>query len=268
MRNKYHGWYLFSLIFCTSSFSSIFITNTHAENIHVAVASNFTTTARHLATQFKHNTGHTVQLSSASTGTLYAQINNGAPFDVFLSANKEQPQYLEKQGFAVTNSRFTYAIGKLILWSQEKQLSHNDDFTNEAHALFKQPSFHYLSIANPALAPYGKAAQQTLESLGVWPSLQSHIVLGENINQAFQFVQSGNAEWGFIAYSQLQSLHGHKHIKENSYWLVPTALYQPIEQQAVLLHDTLSARDFLLFLKSPQALQTIHDAGYDTPHVN
>ena len=199
-----------------------------ATEIRVAVASNFTRAMTDLAHRFETNTGDKVNLVFGSTGKHYAQIINGAPFDAFFAADSKRPSRLEEQAYAVAGSRFTYATGKLILWSPKA------GNVGPAAKVLTDGNFYYLAIANPKLAPYGRAAKEVLQSRGLWQAMQGKTVRGENIGQAFQFVKSGNAELGFIAYSQVK-LPGQP--VTGSYWLVPQELYTPIEQQAVLLKN-------------------------------
>jgi molybdate transport system substrate-binding protein len=228
----------------------------NAEEIRVATASNFRNTASKLANQFNEShTGRVVMIYGAS-GKLYAQIHQGAPFDVFLSADAERPRLLEQDGHAITGTRFTYAIGKLTLWSAKPGL------VDDKGEVLRQAAFAKLSMANPRHAPYGIAAEQVLKSLQLHQTVAGKIVLGSNIEQAFQYVSSGNAELGFVARSQLeQSIWG----SQGSRWEVPGNLHQPIEQQAVLVHDKPAARAFLEFLASGQARPVIQADGYDLP---
>ncbi|RKZ91942.1 MAG: molybdate ABC transporter substrate-binding protein, partial [Gammaproteobacteria bacterium] len=169
--------------------------NVMAEEIRVVVASNFTDAIREIAGRFEMKTQHKVSVISGSTGKHYAQISNGAPFDVFFAADVKRPELLEQQGLALPGSRFTYAVGKIVLWSPDQ------DYIDTSANVLKQGKFNHLSIANPKLAPYGRAAQQVLKKLGLWNKLQGRMVRGENIGQAFQFVKSGNARLGFVAFS-------------------------------------------------------------------
>ena len=227
-----------------------------ADEIRVAVASNFTAAIKHISERFQKDTGHTITLIFGSTGKHYAQIKNGAPFDAFFAADVKRPALLEQEGVAVPGSRFTYAVGKIILWSPQPGL-----VDTEANVL-KKSDFHHLAIANPKLAPYGQAAREVLQAYGVWEQLQDRLVRGENIEQCYQFVESGNAELGFVAYAQLKRPD---HPLAGSMWIVPQALYTPIEQQAVLLKDHEAARAFMAFAKSARARKIIQDLGYDTP---
>lgn len=227
-----------------------------AAEIRVAVASNFTDTMKVIAARFELETGHKVITSSGSTGKHYAQIINGAPFDAFLAADSERPALLETQGYALPGSRFTYALGKLILWSPRPEYIDADG------KLLANGEIERLAMANPRLAPYGSAAQQVLQARGLWEVYQGRLVRGENIGQTFQFVASGNVALGFVSLSQVQR-PGQP--IEGSWWLVPQALYSPIAQQAVLLRDSPAAREFMAFMRSRETLQTIHAFGYGTP---
>ncbi len=227
-----------------------------ADEIRVSVASNFTEAIKSIAGRFEATTGHKVILISGSTGKQYAQIINGAPFDAFFAADTKRPKLLDKEGIALPGSRFTYAIGKVILWSPKA------GFVENNIKVLEHGDFRHLAIANPKLAPYGKAAQEVLQAHRLWDAQRGRMVRGENIGQAFQFVKSGNAELGFVAYSQVKR-PGHP--IEGSLWEVPQALYSPIEQQAVLLKESDTARAFMLFVKSDEALDIIRGFGYGTP---
>ena len=230
-----------------------------AGEAHVAVAANFAGSAKSLAAEFERSSGHKLLLSMGSTGKFYAQIKSGAPFDVFLSADDETPARLEKEGLAAAGTRFSYAIGKLVLWSPRSGM------VDASGAVLRSAAFKRIAIANPKLAPYGAAAREAMEKLGVWSALQKKLVLGENIAQTLQFISSGNAELGFVALSQVQQ--GGK-TPEGSYWLVPQADYDPIRQDAVLLaraNANLAARQFLDFLRGPLAREVIRADGYDLP---
>ena len=233
-----------------------------ADELRVAVASNFYSTIKVIAEQFELKTTnssgqqHKVILIPGSSGKHYAQIINGAPFDIFFSADTERARLLEQSERAESGTRFTYALGKLILWSPM------DNYVDLKGEVLKSKDFRYLAIANPKLAPYGKAAEEVLKSLNIWTVLGGRIVRGENIAQTFQFVSSGNAKLGFIAYSQIKnselSISG-------SFWEVPQSIYRPIEQQAVLLRDSSLAREFLSFVKSDESLSIIYESGYGLP---
>jgi molybdate transport system substrate-binding protein len=221
----------------------------------VAVAANFTDATRDIVPLFEKATGHQLKVSFGSTGKLYSQIEHGAPFEVFLAADSKRPKKAEKQGLAVSGSRFTYARGKLALWSPKSGLF------DDAEAYLKRGEFRHAAIANPKTAPYGLAAQQVMEHLAVWSSLQSKLVRGDSIAQAFQFVATGNAAVGFVALSQVRGWKG----SEGTAWEIPQAYYAPIEQQAVLLKKgeaNPAARAFLDFLKGGGARNVITAYGY------
>ncbi len=232
------------------------ITSAYAEKINIAVASNFAPVAELLAQSFEAQTGHHVTLIPGATGKHYAQIYHGAPFDLFLAADSERPRRLEENGLTVTDSRFTYAIGKLVLWSPEAGLIDPDG------QVLRTSAFRHIAIANPKLAPYGRAAQQVIEQLNASAVLKGRTVKGENIGQTYQFVASGNASLGFVALSQLKQ---NNRPIAGSYWIPPQNLYQPIEQQAVLLKESRAARAFLEQLKSKNMREIIQGFGYDTP---
>ncbi|MDT8387459.1 MAG: molybdate ABC transporter substrate-binding protein [Thiogranum sp.] len=227
-----------------------------ADEIRVAVASNFTDAIKDVAEAFEKKAGHEVVLISGSTGKHYAQIINGAPFDAFFAADARRPRLLEEESVAVPGSRFTYAIGKLVLWSPDPALI-------DANArVLSHGNFRHLALANPKLAPYGKAAEQVMRARGVWEALQGRMVHGENVGQTFQFVKTGNAELGFVAYSQIKRAGDST---EGSFWEPPQSLYTPIEQQAVLLKDHPVARELMGFAKGDQARKIIRAHGYGTP---
>ena len=229
---------------------------TIAEEIRVAAASNFTDAITSIARRFEAITNHKVTLIFGSTGKHYAQIKNGAPFDAFFAADVRRPELLEKESVALPGSRFTYAVGKVVLWSPKT------GYVDPEGRILERSEFRYLAMANPKLAPYGKAAQEILQARRLWGRLSGRLVRGENIGQTFQFVKSGNAELGFVAYSQVKRPN---QPIEGTFWEVPQALYTSIEQQAVLLKDSVAARAFLSFARSREALKIIHDYGYDTP---
>lgn len=229
-----------------------------AGEVRAAVAANFTVPAQKIAEQFQADTGHSVKLSYGSTGKFYSQIKNGAPFDVLLAADDTTPEKLGKEGLGDTASRFTYAIGTLVLWSRKP--GYVDD-----KGLVLQGKFDKLAIANPRLAPYGVAAQETLEGLGLWGGVQNRIVMGENITQTQQFAGTGNADMAFIALSQ--TIKDGKAI-EGSQWVVPKHLYTPIRQDAILLNsvqDKAATEDFMKYLKGAKAIAVIRSFGYDLP---
>lgn len=224
-----------------------------ADEIRVAVATNFMATMNDLVAQFGEQSGHDVLVSFGSTGNHYAQIKNGAPFEAFFSADAERPRLLEEEGVAVAGSRFTYAVGRLVLWSRQA------GYVDADGRVLERGAFRFLSIANPELAPYGAAAREVLMARGVWARLQGRLVQGQDVGQAYSFVYTGNAELGFVAYSQLKQPGA---LIEGSFWLVPESLHAPIEQQAVLMRDVPAARAFVEFTKSPAALAIIRSYGY------
>ena len=226
--------------------------NAFAAQANVAVAANFTEAAKEIAAAFKQKTGHEAVLSFGASGQFYTQITQDAPFQVFLSADEERPKKLVDDGLGVAESRFTYAIGKLVLWSKNADLVKGEE-------TLKAGGFSRLSIANPTAAPYGTAAVETLKALGVYDAVQPKIVQGNSISQAFQFIDTGNAELGFIALSQLAGNSG------GSRWLVPAALYTPIRQDAVLLKKGASSEAaiaFVSFLRGAEARAVIEKYGY------
>ena len=230
-----------------------------AAEVRVAVAANFASTLRLLAPEFAAETGHRLLISPGSTGKHYAQIRNGAAFDVFLAADAEHPMRLEAEGTGIAGSRFAYAEGRLALW-----VPGQGDLGDPA-AYLARGAFRRVAIANPRLAPYGQAARQVLEAWGLWDALQSKLVRGENIAQAYQFVASGNAEVGLVALSQL--LTGEA-VAQADYRPVPDTLYRPIAQHALLLRRSAAAEAFLEFLKGEQALRLIRAAGYRVPRAS
>ena len=230
-----------------------------AGEVSLGVAANFTDTTRALSARFEADTGHRVSASFGSTGKLYAQIRHGAPYDVFMAADALRPSLLEREGAAVAGTRFTYARGRLVLWSPVPSA-----FENAESYLARQP-FARLAIANPKTAPYGLAAQQVLEHLGHWQDLQPKLVRGDSIAQTFQFVVSRNAQAGFVALSQVQAWQA----ESGSQWLVPQAYYQPIDQQVILLNRGAgndAALAWMDFLKSEPARAIIRGTGYDEGH--
>lgn len=228
-----------------------------AAEVQVAVASNFIAPMRAVAAGFERSTGHRVRLAFGATGKFYAQIRNGAPFDVLLAADDTTPAKLEREGRAVAASRFTYAIGRLALWSAKP------GFVDVEGAVLGQGSFRRLAIANPRLAPYGAAAVEVLERRGLLARLRPRLVQGENIAQTYQFVASGNAELGFVAASQV-FVDGR--LARGSAWVVPQALHAPIRQDAVVLargRDNPAARALIDYMKQDEARAIIRAYGYD-----
>ena len=224
----------------------------HAANTNVAVAANFSEPAKEIAQLFETKTGHKAILSFGATGQFYAQITQAAPFQVFLSADQSTPKKLVDDGLAVGDSLFTYAIGKLVLYSANADLVKGEQTLRDGQ-------FNKIAIANPTTAPYGAAGVEVMKALGVYDKLTSKIVQGSNIAQTFQFVDTGNAELGFVALSQVIERPG------GSRWIVAQNLYAPIKQDAVVLKtgaDNEAARAFAAFLKGPEALKVIEKFGY------
>lgn len=229
----------------------------HAAEVQVAVAANFTAPMQKIAADFEKDTGHKAALSFGSTGKLYAQIRNGAPFAVFLAADDKTPAKLEQEGLAVSGSRFTYAIGQLALWSAKP------GYVDDKGEVLKTGTFQHLAIANPKLAPYGAAAVETLTKLGLLGSVEPRFVQGENIAQAYQFASTGNAELGFVALSQV---YADGKLKGGSAWIVPASLHSPIRQDAEVLSqgkDNPAAAALVKYLKSDKARAVIKSYGYD-----
>ena len=229
----------------------------HADTVAVAVAANFTAPMQKIAAAFEVDTGHKAELSFGATGKFYAQITHGAPFQVLLSADDTTPARLEKEGKAVARSRFTYAIGTLVLWSAQAGA------VDAQGEVLRTGDFKHLAIANPRLAPYGLAAVQVMEKLGVAARLQPRLVQGENIAQTHQFVATGNAQLGFVALSQVMSSDGR--IARGSAWQVPGDLHEPIRQDAVLLtpgQGNAAAAALLQYLRSDKARAIIQSHGY------
>lgn len=227
-----------------------------ADDVQVAVAANFTAPMKLIAAEFERETGHRAVLSFGATGKFYAQIVNGAPFDIFLSADDATPARLEKEGAVASGSRFTYATGELVLWSAQPEL------VDGQGEVLKKGDFKKIAIAAPKLAPYGAAAVETLTQLGLMDKLLPRLVQGESIGQTYSFVATGNAELGFVALSQVYE--GGK-IKSGSAWIVPDKLHSPIRQDAALLtraRDNKAAVALLTFLKTEKAKAVIRSFGY------
>ena len=244
------------IVSVTACVLCLWVTTARGAEVVVAVAANFVPPFNEIAAEFQKVTGHVVQSSSGSSGNFYAQIKNGAPFDVFFSADNERPKRLEDEGLGVKGSRFTYAIGRLILWSPDPNLVKGED-------TLRSESFKYLAIANPKTAPYGVAAMQVMQKLGLWESVQSRLVMGENLGQTMGFIESGNAELGFLALSQVMD----PKIKgKGSRWDVPSNLHEPIRQDVVLLakgKENLAAKALMEFMGGPQATAIIVRYGYE-----
>jgi len=224
-----------------------------ADEVKVAVATNFAGAMNALVERFEQTSGHTVLVSAGSTGGHYAQIKNGAPFEAFFAADTERPRLLESEGVAVPGSRFLYALGRVALWSNRA------GYVDADGKVLESGEFRHLAIANPELAPYGAAAREVLVARGVWERLQLRLVTGQDIGQAYSFVQTGNAELGFVAWAQLKQPQSRI---SGSYWLVPDSLHAPIEQEAVLLRDVPAARALVEFVKGPEAREIIRSYGY------
>lgn len=228
-----------------------------AETVQVAVAANFTAPMKAIAERFGLDTGHKAELSFGATGKFYAQIKGGAPFDVFLSADDETPARLEREGGTVAGSRFTYAVGRLVLWSAR------DGVVDPQGEVLRKNAFRNIAIAAPKLAPYGAAAMETLTKLGLADAVSPKFVQGESIGQAYSFVATGNAELGFVALSQV---HENGKIKSGSGWIVPAGLHAPLRQDAVLLakgKGNAAAAALLAYLKGDTARAIIHAHGYE-----
>lgn len=228
-----------------------------ADEVQVAVAANFTAPMQKIAADFEKDTGHKAVLAFGATGKFYSQIKNGAPFEVLLAADDETPAKMEQEGLAVSGSRFTYAIGKLVLWSAKEGI------VDAQGAVLKKGQFAHLALANPKLAPYGAAAMEAMSKLGVAGALQPKFVQGENIGQTYQFVQSGNAELGFVALSQV---YKDGKVSSGSAWIVPSNLYAPIRQDAVITaagKGKPAAEALMKYLKGDKAKAVIKAYGYD-----
>lgn len=228
----------------------------HADTVSVAVAANFTAPMQKIAAEFAKDTGHKAELSFGATGKFYAQISNGAPFGVLLAADDTTPAKIASEGKGVADSRFTYAVGKLVLWSKQ------DGYVDAQGAVLKTGKFQHVAIANPKLAPYGLAAEQTLTQLGLLEQIKPKFVQGENIGQTYQFAATGNAELGFVALSQVME---DGKIKSGSAWLVPSSMHEPIRQDAIVLNtakDNAAAKALMDYLRGDKARAIISSYGY------
>ena len=224
----------------------------HAEQVRVAVAANFTAAMKEIAADFERTSGHKALVSFGSTGKLYAQIENGAPFEVFLAADQRRPKMLEDKQAA--SGRFTYAVGKLVLWTR-------DAHREASEAALRKGDFAHISAANPKTAPYGAAAVEILKNLGIYEQIKPKLVTGDNIAQTYQFVSTGNAEYGFVALAQIAL------DDSGNRWDIPGDLYSPIRQDAVLLAkgaENPAAQALLDYLQSDAAKSVIHKYGYGT----
>ena len=242
---------------CLTSLLAVFATGAaQADEVQVAVAANFTAPIQAIAADFEKDTGHKLIAAYGATGQFYTQIKNGAPFEVFLSADDTTPEKLEKEGDTVKGSRFTYAVGTLALWSAK------DGYVDTNGEVLKKNQYQHLSIANPKAAPYGLAATQVLEKLKLTEATKAKIVEGQNITQAYQFVSTGNAELGFVALSQI---YKEGKVTSGSAWIVPASLHDPIKQDAVILSkgkDNAAAKALVEYLKGPKAAAVIKSYGY------
>jgi len=230
-----------------------------ADVVNLAVASNFSAPIKKIIPAFEQQTGHRVLLTLGSSGRFFAQINHGAPFHVFLSADSSKPRALAASAMGLTDSRFTYAVGALALWSAR------DDLIQNNSEILKKSSFRKIAIASPKLAPYGHATIETLQSLGLYDVLSPKFVRGENIAQTYQFVATGNAELGFISVSQV---FDKGKLQAGSVWLIPPSLHQQIRQDAILMtsaRNNQAAIAFMQFLKSGSAKEIIRNFGYHMP---
>ncbi len=228
----------------------------NAENIRIAVASNFSAPMKAITQEFERGSRHRVSISIGSSGKLYTQIVNGAPYDIFFSADQEKPIALQKTKLADANSRFTYAIGTLVLWSAES------DNQSDVLTRLKTERFNKIAIANPRLAPYGIAAMQVLVSLGLDLKVRDKLVLGESVGQAWQYTVTGNSELGFISLSQLIQA---KKDQDNNYWIVPLDYYSKIKQDAIVVSKAMgnnAVTDFLAYMRSNKVRELIKDYGY------
>ena len=243
-----------ALIGLVSLAAALFAVSAHATDVPVAVAANFTEPAKDIALAFEKKTGNHVVMTFGASGAFFSQIEQGAPFEVFLSADAGRPTKLEADGFGLKGTRFVYAYGQLVLWSP------TPGFVDPQGAVLAKGNFDHLSIADPAAAPYGAAAVETLKKLDLYEKLQPKIVKGASIAQAFTFVQSKAVDLGFVALSQVIKQPG------GSEWVVPHDDYTPIDQQAVLLKPGAAdpaARAYLDFLRSPEAVAIIKSYGYE-----
>ncbi len=235
------------------------VASAHAGEVKVAVAANFVQALKEIAADFEKDTGHKLSISQGATGKFYAQISNGAPFDVLLSADDETPARLAREGKAVAGTQFTYAIGRLVLWSPDASL------VDEGGGVLRTDKFRHLAIANAKVAPYGQAAVQTMQKLGLLTKLESRVVQGESITQTQQFITSGNAQLGFVALSQVWESGK---LKSGSGWIVPEAMHEELRQDAVLLNpgkESVAAAALLNYLKSDKARKIIDRYGYKLP---
>lgn len=246
-----------SYVAATSLASLLAFNTAWAEEVQVAVAANFTAPIQAIAKDFEKDTGHKLVAAYGATGQFYAQIKNGAPYEVFLAADDSTPAKLEQEKAIAPGSRFTYAIGTLALWSA------TPGYVDANGEVLKKNQFKHLSIANPKTAPYGLAATQVLDKLKLTEATTPKLVEGQNITQAFQFVSTGNAELGFVALSQI---YKDGKVESGSAWIVPSSLHEPIRQDAVILEkgkDNPAAKALVDYLKGPKAAAVIKSYGYE-----
>jgi molybdate transport system substrate-binding protein len=239
-----------------SLLGTLLVTHVHAAEVKVAVAANFAKTLEEITVQFEKDTGHKILATPGATGKFYAQIVNGAPFEVFISADDETPRKIAKESKAIAETQFTYAIGTLALWSPDTNL------VDQGGGVLKTDKFKFIAIANAKVAPYGQAAVQTMLKLGVLTKVEPRVVQGENIAQTYQFVTSGNAQLGFVALSQITE---NGKVKSGSAWIVPQEFHDQIKQDAILLNngkDSIAAKALLDYLKSDKAKKIIASYGY------
>lgn len=232
------------------------LTAAQAGEVAVAVAANFTAPMQKIAQEFEKDTGHKAVLSFGATGKFYAQIVNGAPFQILLAADDTTPEKIAKEGRGLSESRFTYAIGQLALWSPKA------GYVDDKGEVLKSDSFKHIAIANPKLAPYGTAAMEVLGKLGLTATVQPRVVMGENIAQTYQFAASGNAQLGFVALSQI--LENGK-LREGSAWIVPASMHEAIRQDAIVLNagkDNEAAAEMMKYLRGDKARAVIRSYGY------
>ncbi len=244
-------------VFLLTALNLVLTVPVFAADLHLAVAANFTAPLEQLKPLFEKATGHKLIISYGTVGKFYAQIKNGAPFELLISADDETPIRLEKDGLALPETRFTYAIGKLMLWSTKPGL------VDARGEVLKRADFKRLAIASPKLAVYGAAGVEVMKKLGVYEQLQSKLVFGENITQTYQFIATANADLGFVALSQIYKNGSYA---AGSHWQVPANLYPQIRQDAVLLtkgRDNPAGKALLAFLKTPETRKIIRSYGYD-----
>lgn len=243
-------------LFISMMATLLFSVAAQAAEVKVAVAANFAQPMKDIAAEFERDSGHKVSITPGASGKFFAQISNGAPFEVFLSADDETPTKLVKEGKAVSGSQLTYAIGRLVLWSPDKNL------VDVGGSVLKTDKFKFIAIANAKVAPYGRAAVQTMQKLGVLTAIEPRVVQGESIAQTFQFVSTGNAQIGFVALSQVME---QGKMKPGSAWVVPESMHAQLRQDAVLLNpgrDSAAASALLAYFKSDKAKKIIEGYGY------